>query len=194
MRTVAVSASVLSVLSFLSVWSVCLSGLSVWSFLSVCLSKSRLLVAQLDLSYSCTVPSRQNTGKRTNSRQSGGGGAEIGSSVMLGRPSANHLVDRIQPPCTLVDKIQPACTLVDQQDTIFLAQDARLRPVLQSHSSLWGISRIRSFWFRMQNQFQYFKSSIRLSVLVLLLHLRTIRSLRTIYGKFTGTYTDFEHV
>jgi hypothetical protein len=35
-----------------------------------------------------TVPSRQNTGKRTNSRQSGGGGAEIGSSVMLGRPAA----------------------------------------------------------------------------------------------------------
>ena len=96
--------------------------------------------------------------------------------ILLER-SANHWVDRIQPPCTLVDKIQPACTLVDQQDTIFLAQDARLRPVLQSHSSLWGISRIRSFWFRMQNQFQYFKSSIRLSVLVLLLHLRTIRSL-----------------
>jgi hypothetical protein len=36
----------------------------------------------------CQVPSRQNTGKRTNSRQSGGGGAEIGSSVMLGRPAA----------------------------------------------------------------------------------------------------------
>ena len=69
------------------------------------------------------------------------------------------MVDRIQPPCTLVDRIQPPCTLVDQQDTIFLAQDARLRPVLQSHSSLCGISRIRSFWFRMQNQFQYFRAA-----------------------------------
>ena len=29
------------------------------------------------------------------------------------RLSANHLVDRFQPPCTLVDRIQPACTLVD---------------------------------------------------------------------------------
>jgi hypothetical protein len=52
-------------------------------------------------------------------------------------------VDRIQPPCTLVDRIQPPCTFVDQQDTIFLSQDARLRPVLQSHSSLCGISRIQ---------------------------------------------------
>jgi hypothetical protein len=43
--------------------------------------------ALLMLQY-CAVPSRQNTGKRTNSRQSGGGGAEIGSSVMLGRPAA----------------------------------------------------------------------------------------------------------
>eukprot|EP01047_Picozoa_sp_COSAG01_P082048 COSAG01_NODE_16605_length_1221_cov_8.632799_3_plen_57_part_01 len=34
------------------------------------------------------------------------------------QPSANHLVDRFQPPCTLVDRIQPACTLVDQQDTM----------------------------------------------------------------------------
>eukprot|EP01046_Picozoa_sp_COSAG06_P041101 COSAG06_NODE_5060_length_3754_cov_1.959519_3_plen_131_part_00 len=69
-------------------------------------------------------------------------------------------MDRIQPPCTLVDRIQPPCTFVDQQDTIFLAQDARLRTVLQSHSSLCGISRIRSFWFRMQNQFQYFRAAI----------------------------------
>jgi hypothetical protein len=49
---------------------------------------------------------------------------------------------------------------VDQQDTIFLAQDARLRTVLLSHSSLCGISRIRSFWFRTQNQFQYFRAAI----------------------------------
>jgi hypothetical protein len=33
------------------------------------------------------------------------------------------LVDQIQPLCTLVGQIQPACTFVDQQDTIFLAQD-----------------------------------------------------------------------
>jgi hypothetical protein len=78
--------------------------------------------------------------------------------LILGR--IDLLVDQIQPPCTLVGQIQPACTFVDQQDTIFLAQDARLRPVLQSHSALWGISRIRSFWLRMQDHVQYFRAAI----------------------------------
>jgi hypothetical protein len=44
--------------------------------------------------------------------------------LILGR--IDLLVDQIQPLCTLVGQIQPACTFVDQQDTIFLAQDARL--------------------------------------------------------------------
>ena len=70
-----------------------------------------------------------------------------------------------------MDKIQPACTLVDQQDTIFLVQDAKPVPVLQSRN--------------LQSVCQYY---------YLMVHLRTIRSLRTIYGKFTVTHTDFEHV
>ena len=73
--------------------------------------------------------------------------------------SANHLVDRFQPACTLVDRIQPACTLVDQQDTIFLAQGCQTTSSSSEPQFTWGISRIRSFWFRMQNQFQYFRAA-----------------------------------
>ena len=118
----------------------------------------------------------------------------FGGSISASDPCT--LVDRFQPACTLVDRIQPACTLVDQQDTMFLAQDARLRPVVQSHSSLGGSAgyALSGSGCKTSSSTSEPQSSIRLSVLVLLLHLRTIRSLRTIYGKFTVTYTDFEHV
>ena len=94
------------------------------------------------------------------------------------------LVDRFQPACTLVDRIQPACTLVDQQDTMFLAQDARLRPVVQSHSSLGGSAGyvLSGSGCKTSSSTSEPQASIRLLVL---LHLRTIRSLRTIYAKFT---------